>query len=52
MGAWGFIQDRLNELTNHVVRYSGRERSSSPAAGSKAIHTHEQERLVEEAFSV
>lgn len=52
MGALSFIQDRLNELTNHVVRHSSRERSSSPAAGSKAIHAHEQERLVEEAFCV
>jgi 2-oxoglutarate dehydrogenase E1 component len=34
------------------VRYAGRERSSSPAAGSKAIHVLEQEKLVEDAFSV
>ena len=52
MGAWSFMQDRLNELTNHVVRHASRERSSSPAAGSKAIHYHEQEKLVEDAFSV
>ena len=31
---------------------SGGEGSSSPAAGSKAIHYHEQEKLVEDAFSV
>jgi 2-oxoglutarate dehydrogenase E1 component len=52
MGAWSFVQDRLNELTNHVVRRASRERSSSPAAGSKAIHHHEQEMLVEAAFCV
>jgi 2-oxoglutarate dehydrogenase E1 component len=52
MGAWTFMHHRLEELTNHVLRYAGRERASSPAAGSKAIHTHEQERLVEDAFSV
>jgi len=52
MGAWSFIQDRFGDLTNHVVRHACRERSSSPAAGSKAIHTHEQDRLVEDAFSV
>ena len=52
MGAWTFIRHRLEDMTNHVLRYAGRERASSPAAGSKAIHTHEQERLVEDAFSV
>ena len=52
MGAWSFMHHRLEELTNHVLRYAGRERASSPAAGSKAIHTHEQNKLVEDAFSV
>jgi len=52
MGAWMFIRHRLADITNHIIRYSGRERSSSPAAGSKAIHIHEQEKLVENAFSV
>ncbi len=52
MGAWSFIRHRLEELSNHVVRYAGRERSSSPAVGSKAIHTLEQDKLVEDAFSV
>jgi 2-oxoglutarate dehydrogenase E1 component len=52
MGAWGYIQERFMDLTNHVIRRASRERSSSPAAGSKAIHTHEQARLVEDAFSV
>lgn len=52
MGAWSFIRHRLEDLSNHVVRYAGRERGSSPAVGSKAIHTLEQEKLVEDAFSV
>ncbi len=52
MGAWMFIRHRLADLTNHIIRYAGRERSASPAAGSKAIHTHEQQMLVEAAFSV
>jgi 2-oxoglutarate dehydrogenase E1 component len=38
-------------LSNHKLRYAGRERSSSPAAGSKAIHSLEQDKLVEAAFS-
>ncbi len=52
MGAFYYIRPRLEELSNHKVRYAGRERSSSPAAGSKAIHVLEQEKLVEDAFSV
>jgi 2-oxoglutarate dehydrogenase E1 component len=52
MGAWMFIRNRLADLSDHIVRYAGRERSSSPAAGSKAIHEREQEMVVEMAFSV
>ena len=52
MGAWSYIRWRLEDLSHHPVRYAGRERSSSPAAGSKVIHQHEQEKLVEDAFSV
>ena len=52
MGAFYYIRPRLEELSNHKMRYAGRERSSSPAAGSKAIHVLEQEKLVEDAFSV
>lgn len=51
MGAFYYIRPRLEELSNHKVRFAGRERSSSPAAGSKAIHTLEQEKLVEDAFN-
>ncbi len=52
MGAFYYIRPRLEEISNHKLRYSGRERSSSPAAGSKAIHSLEQANLVESAFSV
>jgi len=52
MGAFYYIRPRLEELSHHTLRYAGRERSSSPAAGSKAIHLLEQEKLVESAFSV
>jgi 2-oxoglutarate dehydrogenase E1 component len=51
MGAWSYIHPRLEEHSHHPVRYAGRERSSSPAAGSKAIHVLEQNHLVEEAFN-
>ena len=52
MGAWTFIGPRLQSMTDHRVRYAGRDRAASPAAGAKIIHKREQEALVEEAFSV
>ena len=52
MGAWFFMRHQLEEITGHPTRYAGRERASSPAAGSKAIHTLEQDKLVEDAFGV
>jgi 2-oxoglutarate dehydrogenase E1 component len=52
MGAFGYIRNRLSDISGHLVRYAGRERGASPAAGSKAIHLLEQQKLVEDAFSV
>ncbi|MBL9154156.1 MAG: 2-oxoglutarate dehydrogenase E1 component [Verrucomicrobiales bacterium] len=52
MGAWTFIGPRLERLTHHRVRYAGRDRASSPAAGAKAIHVRQQASLIEAAFSV
>ncbi len=52
MGAFYYIRPRLEDVSNHKLRYAGRERSSSPAAGSKAIHVLEQTKLIEDAFSV
>ena len=52
MGAFHYIRSRLEEISKHPLRYAGRERSASPACGSKAIHTAEQDKLVADAFSV
>ncbi|GHC51669.1 2-oxoglutarate dehydrogenase E1 component [Roseibacillus persicicus] len=52
MGAWTFIGPRLEDTFDHRIRYAGRDRASSPAAGSKAMHKREQAMLVEEAFQV
>ena len=52
MGAWSYIGPRLQQTIGSHVRYAGRDRASSPAAGSKAMHLREQKMLVEEAFSV
>ena len=52
MGAWTFIGPRLQDTFDSRIRYSGRDRASSPAAGSKAMHKREQAMLVGEAFEV
>jgi len=53
MGAWSFIGPRLQKLNpGGRVRYTGRERAASTAAGSKAVHVREQKQLVERAFNV
>lgn len=56
MGAYSFVSPRLATTiaeTNHkelAVRYAGRDPSASVAAGSKAMHTAEEEAFLEEAF--
>ena len=51
MGGWTFIGPRLQKITDHHVRYAGRDTASSPSSGSKTIHKMEQRRLLEEAFN-
>ena len=52
MGAWTYIAPRLQEILRSPIRYAGRKPSSSPAAGSKAMHKREQQMLIEQAFEV
>ncbi|WP_367873852.1 2-oxoglutarate dehydrogenase E1 component [Luteolibacter sp. Populi] len=52
MGAWSYIFPRLEKVLDRKVRYAGRGRASSPAAGSKAKSYAEQKALVEAAFTV
>lgn len=52
MGAWSYVFPRLQDTVESRVRYAGRDRASSPAAGSKAMHIREQKMLVEDAFNV
>jgi 2-oxoglutarate dehydrogenase E1 component len=52
MGAWSYIFPRLEKTLDRRVRYSGRGRASSPAAGSKAKSYAEQKALIEGAFTV
>ncbi len=52
MGAWSYVFPRIEKVVDRRVRYAGRGRASSPAAGSKAMHYREQKSLIEQAFSV
>ena len=52
MGAWNYVQPRLNELIGGrwALRYIGRARSSSPAEGSAAWHAINQKALIEQVY--
>lgn len=52
MGAWSHVFPRLEEVLGRRIRYAGRGRASSPAAGSKAKHYREQKELIDQAFTV
>jgi len=54
MGAWTFMESRLENLLPHCERprYIGRNASASPATGSYAVHVQEQERLVKQALTL
>jgi 2-oxoglutarate dehydrogenase E1 component len=54
MGGWTFMESRLENLLSNCERprYVGREASASPTTGSYAVHTQEQQRLVQEALII
>ncbi|MDX1419209.1 MAG: multifunctional oxoglutarate decarboxylase/oxoglutarate dehydrogenase thiamine pyrophosphate-binding subunit/dihydrolipoyllysine-residue succinyltransferase subunit [Rubricoccaceae bacterium] len=59
MGAWTFLRPRLDSLLLDLhgdcerrVRYAGRTAAASPATGSAAVHTAEQERILRTAFGL
>ncbi len=52
MGAWSYIFPRLEKVLDRRIRYAGRDRASSPAPGSKAVHYREQKALIEAAFNL
>lgn len=53
MGAWSYIHPFFNELlgAKDALKYIGRDRSASPAAGSTALHKKQLEQIMVEAFS-
>ena len=54
MGAWTFMESRLENLMTRCERprYIGRAESPSPATGSYAVHVKEQEKFVREALAL
>ncbi len=53
MGAWNFVQARLEDLLRPSQRlaYSGRRASAAPSGGSMRIHRDRQGRLLDAAFA-
>ena len=52
MGAWQFVQDRIESATGMRPYFAGRKSSASPAVGSLALHKKEQQDVIDQAFSV
>jgi 2-oxoglutarate dehydrogenase E1 component len=52
MGAWEYLRPLLNRLlgTKDAVKYIGRDRSASPAAGSHALHKKQLEIILQQVF--
>jgi len=53
MGAWTFVEPRINEILQGKIEvsYVGRRRRSSPAEGEPDIHKIEQARIIGEALT-
>ena len=53
MGAWPFLQERLESLvrSGQTLRYAGRPKSAAPATGSHHRHEEQQHALVESALN-
>jgi 2-oxoglutarate dehydrogenase E1 component len=53
MGAWTFVHGRLHRLVRDrfALSHVSRAESASPATGSAAMHTLEQEDLLRRAFA-
>lgn len=51
MGAWSYLEPRLEKILKTPVRYIGRETSASPATGIYVYHKKEVQDIMEEVFS-
>jgi 2-oxoglutarate dehydrogenase E1 component len=54
MGAWTFVRPILRDMAGGrwPIHYIGRPPSSSPAEGSSALHTVNQEAIIEQAYNM
>jgi 2-oxoglutarate dehydrogenase E1 component len=50
MGAWFFVQPRLEKLTGKSIEYIGRTAASSPATGFPNIYRKEQTAIIDNAL--
>jgi 2-oxoglutarate dehydrogenase E1 component len=52
MGAWEFLRPLFNQLlgAKDAVKYIGRDRSASPAAGSHALHKKQADQIMQSLF--
>ena len=50
MGPWRWIYGRFLDL-NRRMKYAGRDRNASPAAGSPKRHAEEHKRLIDQALA-
>jgi 2-oxoglutarate dehydrogenase E1 component len=52
MGAWSFLRPHLAAAAGREPLYVGRAAAAAPAVGSHRLHVEEQERIIDEAFSL
>jgi 2-oxoglutarate dehydrogenase E1 component len=52
-GAWEYVRPLFNELlgAKDAVKYIGRDRSASPAAGSHALHKQQLDQIMQKVFN-
>jgi 2-oxoglutarate dehydrogenase E1 component len=53
MGAWNFVEPRINEIAPNEIRvnYIGRRRRSSPAEGDPNVHKLDQSKIIHAALT-
>jgi 2-oxoglutarate dehydrogenase E1 component len=53
MGAWNFVEPRINEIAPSGIRvkYIGRRRRSSPAEGDPNVHKLDQSKILQAALT-
>lgn len=51
MGAWSFLRDYLEDISEIKIRYCGRSEAASPATGFASVHAKEQDKILKDAIS-